>query len=200
MITLLAAQNTKAFWYLTRGSGAVATILLSASIVLGVMTSVGFTTPRLPRFLVQGLHRNVSLLVLVFLAIHVATTIFDGYVAIGWFDAIVPFISGYHPFWVGIGTLSVDLVLAVVISSLLRVRMSYPSWRLIHWLSYVSWPLAMVHGFEVGSDRHGAWMLWVDIICLVAVIGAVFVRLWTLDDANDRRLPAYRILGSRSRP
>ena len=196
MIALLAVQDTKAYWYLTRGSGAVATILLSASIVLGVLASTGFTTVRVPRFLVQGLHRNVSLVVLVFLAIHIATTVVDGFVAIGWVDAIVPFRSGYHAFWVGLGTLSLDLMIAVIISSLLRVRMSYVTWRWIHWLSYASWPVAMLHGFEVGSDRHAAWMLWVNGACLVIVLGAVLARLWTLDPVRDARLPAYRRAGN----
>ena len=192
MSAILAAQNTKAYWYLTRGSGAVATILLSASMVLGILTSLGFTARQIPRFLVQGLHRNVSLLVVVFVAIHVATTIVDGFVKIGWIDAIVPFRSGYHAWWVGLGTLSFDLLLAVIITSLLRVRMTYSSWRFVHWASYVSWPIAMVHGFEIGSDRHATWMIWVNIICLFAVLVAVLVRLWGTDNVADPRLPAYR--------
>jgi methionine sulfoxide reductase heme-binding subunit len=192
MIALLAAQNTKAYWYLTRGSGAVATILLSLSMVLGVMTSMGVTTRQIPRFLVQGLHRNVSLLVVVFVVLHVATTVIDGFVKIGWIDAIVPFRSGYHAWWVGLGTLSLDLLLAVVATSVLRVHISYSTWRLVHWASYASWPIAMWHGFELGSDRHAPWMLWVNVVCLVAVVGAIFARLWTGGGVTDPRLPAYR--------
>jgi sulfoxide reductase heme-binding subunit YedZ len=192
MTLLLAAQDTKAYWYLTRGSGAAATILLSASMVLGVMTSLGVTTRQIPRFLVQGLHRNVSLFVIVFIALHVATTVVDGFVKIGWIDAVVPFRSGYHAWWVGLGTLSLDLILAVTITSLLRARMTYSAWRMVHWASYASWPIAMIHGFEVGSDRHATWMIWVNVICLFAVLIAVLARLWATDSVADPRLPAYR--------
>lgn len=192
VIALIAAQDTKAYWYLTRGSGAVSTILLSASMVLGVLTSTGFTTLRVPRFLVQGLHRNVSLVVLIFIAIHIATTVVDGFVAIGWLDAVIPFRSGYHAFWTGLGTLSLDLMLAVIISSVTRVHLTHTTWRWIHWLSYASWPIAMLHGFEVGSDRHAAWMLWVNGTCLAVVAAAVLARLGTLTRVRDARLPAYR--------
>ena len=108
-----AALGGRAFWYLTRASGVVALVLLSATLVLGVVASVGWTTERWPRFLSQDVHRNISLLGLVFIGIHVATTVLDGYVPIGLVDVFVPFLSPYRPIYVGLGALAVDLVVAV---------------------------------------------------------------------------------------
>ena len=88
---MILASAPKAVWYLTRGSGAISLILLSLSLVLGIATSRRWATPRWPRFVTEGLHRNISLLSVVFLALHIVTAVGDGYVPIRWLDVVVPF-------------------------------------------------------------------------------------------------------------
>lgn len=129
-LILAAALPSKSLWYLTRGSGAVSLLLLTASLVLGVVTSVGAATESLPRFVVQALHRNISLLVTVFSAIHVATSVADSFVPITWVDALVPLHASYRPLWTGLGALAFDLLLALVITSLVRARIGLRAWRL----------------------------------------------------------------------
>ncbi len=63
------------------------------------------------------MHRNLSLLTLAFLAVHVASAIIDPYAGIAWLDVVVPFVSTYHPFWLGLGAVALDLILAVVVTS-----------------------------------------------------------------------------------
>jgi len=126
---------------------------------------------------VVALHRNVSLLVLAFVGIHVSTMVLDGFVPIRWIDAMVPFTGAYHPLEMGLGALAFDLLLAVLVSSALRARLSFPTWRLVHWLAYVCWPIALVHGFLIGTDRREPWMLALDATCLVVVGVAVAWRL-----------------------
>lgn len=174
---MIAAANGKALWYATRGSGAVTLILLSMSFVLGVVTLVGWSTKRLSMLVLQLLHRNVSLLVLVFLTIHVATTVIDGYAPIHWIDAIIPFNSPYRTLWLGLGTVATDVLLAVVVTSLLRVRIGAKVWRAIHYSSYTIWPLSALHGLRTGSDTHRAWMLWIDGLTLLLVAAALVWRL-----------------------
>ena len=140
-----AAVGGKAFWYLTRASGLVALVLLSATILIGVVASVGWTTERWPRFLSQDVHRNLSLLCLAFLGVHVATTVLDGYVPIGLVDVVLPFHSPYRPIYVGLGALGLDLLVAVLVTSGLRHRIGYSSWRFVHWLAYLCWPIALLH-------------------------------------------------------
>ena len=127
-----AAVGGRAVWYLTRASGLTAFVLLTATIVLGVVASIGWTTERWPRFLSQDIHRNVSLLCLVFLGVHVATTVLDGYVPIGLIDVFLPLHSPYRPIYVGLGALGFDLLLAVLVTSALRHRIGYGSWRFVH--------------------------------------------------------------------
>ncbi|HEY4928009.1 MAG TPA: ferric reductase-like transmembrane domain-containing protein [Acidimicrobiales bacterium] len=174
-----AAIGGRAFWYLTRASGLVALVLLTVSIVLGVVASVGWTTERWPRFLSQDVHRNVSLLCLVFIGIHVATTVLDGYVPIGLVDVFLPFHSPYRPVYIGLGALCLDLMLAVVLTSALRHRVGYGSWRFIHWLAYLCWPIALIHGLGSGTDTQLPVVLIVEAACTAAVLAAFGWRMTT---------------------
>ncbi|MFZ1155711.1 MAG: ferric reductase-like transmembrane domain-containing protein [Solirubrobacteraceae bacterium] len=177
MSAAIAAAGPSAYWYLTRSSGAVALILLTLTVVLGVIDVRRWSTDTWPRFVVDSLHRNVSLLALAFLGLHILTAVLDSFAPISLFNAVVPFTGSYRPFWLGLGALSFDLMLAVIITSLLRRRMGHTTWRTIHWLSYASWPIALLHGFGTGSDVKSAWMLTISIGCLVAVIAAMLVRI-----------------------
>jgi methionine sulfoxide reductase heme-binding subunit len=173
----LAAVSPKALWYLTRGTGAVTLLLLTAAVVLGILTSVRWASPRWPRFVIEWLHRNVSLVVLVFLAVHVASAVIDGFVPLRWIDAIVPFSAGYRPLWVGLGAVALDLLVALVVTSLVRVRLGYRSWRLVHWTAYACWPIALVHSLGAGSDAWRGWMLVVDGVVVVLAGAAVCWRV-----------------------
>ena len=127
-VSLLASSiESRALWYLTRGSGAVSLLLLTAIVVLGVANVARWSPERTPRFVVQRVHRDLSLLVLVFIAIHIATVVIDGFAPIRWVDAVVPFGSAYRPIWLGFGALAFDLLLAIAITSLLRARLGYRS-------------------------------------------------------------------------
>jgi predicted ferric reductase len=171
------AAAPKAVWYLTRGSGAISLILLTVSVVLGITTSMRWANVHWPRFAVEGLHRNVSLLSVVFLALHIVTAVGDGYVPIRWLDVVVPFGSAYQPLWLGLGAVAVDLMAAVVVTSLLRVRLGHRIWRATHWLAYACWPVAVIHGLGTGSDSGQAWMLGIDVIAVASVAAAATWRL-----------------------
>lgn len=175
-LSLAAAGGGSALWYLTRGTGAVTLILLTLSLVLGV-ADLRWSSRRIPRFVVDGLHRTVSLLVVVMVALHVLTSLLDSFAPIRLVDVIVPFVSAYRPVWVGLGALAFDLLLALVITSLLRARLGYRGWRAVHWLAYACWPVALVHGLGTGSDINGGWMLAVSLGCVAAVAAAVLTRL-----------------------
>ena len=175
-----AAASGSAYWYLTRGTGTVALLLLTGSVVLGVLGSVRFDAgPRWPRFTIDALHRDVSLLVIVFLVLHVLTSVLDSFAPISLLDAVIPFAGTYRPFWLGLGAVSFDLLIALVVTSLARRRLGYRSWRAIHWLAYASWPVAVFHGLGTGSDSMAWWMLALTGACVAAVLLAVFARVAT---------------------
>lgn len=177
MSMTLAAAGPSIYWYLTRSTGAVALLLLTGAVALGVVDVRRLSTPNWPRFVVDSLHRNVSLLAMVFLLLHILTAVLDSFAPISLIDAIVPFAGSYRPFWLGLGAISFDLLLAVTITSLLRQRVGYGGWRAVHWLTYASWPIALLHGFGTGSDVKSTWMLAISVLCLAVVIAAVLVRV-----------------------
>jgi predicted ferric reductase len=177
MSASVLAASPSLYWYLTRSTGAVALLLLSAAVVLGVVDVRRWSSPRWPRFVVDALHRNVALLAMVFLGLHILTSVLDSFAPISLLDAIVPFVGAYRPFWLGLGAVAFDLLIAVTLTSLLRQRMGYASWRAIHWLTYASWPIALLHGFGTGSDVKSAWMLMLSVACVIVVLAAVVVRV-----------------------
>lgn len=165
-----------ALWYFTRASGAVSLVLLTSTLLLGVVDVGRWTSPRFPRFVTDALHRTVSLLVVAFVALHVITAVLDSFAPVGLADAVVPFGSAYRPLWLGLGAVSFDLLLALVVTSLLRNRLGIRAWRAVHWTAYACWPFALVHALGSGSDVRGGWMLWLGAACAVAVGAAVLVR------------------------
>ena len=164
------------YWYLTRASGAVALVLLTVSVVIGVAAIARLRASLIPRFVVDGLHRTASLLAMVFLIVHIVTSVLDTFAPISLLNAVIPFTGTYRPLWLGLGAAAFDLLLAVVITSLIRVRLGHRIWRSVHWLAYAAWPVAVLHGFGTGSDVHQTWMLAIDVACIAAVLAAVVAR------------------------
>lgn len=174
-------MTTDAFWYVARGTGTAMLVLFTASLVLGIVTRGGRPLPGLPRFAVAGLHRNISLLALAFLAVHVTTIVSDHYARTGWLAAVVPFTGHYRPLWVGLGTVAFELFLAVIVTSLLRQRIGLRAYRAVHWASYAAWPTAVLHGIFSGTDDTATWMIVIDVV----VIGSVAAALaWRVSDST----------------
>jgi predicted ferric reductase len=184
-------------WYSTRGAGAVSLVLLTSVVVLGILSALRWGSKAWPRFLTSGLHRNLALLSMVFLGLHIVTAVVDPFTSLGWKAALVPFSSSYRPFWLGLGVVAIDLLLALVITSLVRHLIGHRPWRFIHWLAYACWPIAVVHGIGTGSDTTQAWMLALDFACVGAVLVAITGRV-TTRRAGSRRLQTARAMSGRS--
>jgi methionine sulfoxide reductase heme-binding subunit len=171
------ASGPSPLWYTTRATGTVALILLTATVALGVAGTARKATRAFPRLVQAGLHRNLSLLAVAFVAVHVLTSVLDPFAGIGFISAVIPFTSPYRPLWISLGAIAFDMLLALVISSLIRSRMSYRAWRGVHWLGYACWPVALWHGLGTGTDSRLSWLLLLDAVCVAVVGGAVFWRL-----------------------
>ncbi|MHB8657163.1 MAG: ferric reductase-like transmembrane domain-containing protein [Solirubrobacteraceae bacterium] len=187
-LTLAAAtlSGPSAYWYLTRGTGAVSLVLLTVVVVLGIMGSLRFSlAPRWPRFVIDTIHRDVSLLAIGLLVVHVLMSVLDSFAPISLINGVIPFTGTYRPLWLGLGALSFDLMLAIVVTSLVRRRLGYRWWRGVHWLAYASWPIAVLHGLGTGSDTKVWWMLLLTFGCLLAVLIATAIRI-----ARETEMPA----------
>ena len=121
-------MNT-AFWYASRATGIVALLLLTIVLVLGILVNRQGRLPGLPKFAVTDIHRNLSLLSVAFIAVHIVTAVLDTYVHVPLLSAVIPFASGYERLWLGLGAISLDLMLAVGCALAVAAAVTY---RLAH--------------------------------------------------------------------
>jgi len=182
---MTAITGSTALWYASRATGLVSLLLLSLVVMLGILVNRQGRLPGLPSFAVTGLHRSLSLLSVLFIAVHVATAIIDPYVSIGLAAVVIPFVSAYMPFWLGLGAVALDLIAALILTSLARAHISRRTWRGIHWLAYAAWPVALVHGIGSSTDLRSGGLLLVAIGSALAVAAA---GLWRVT-AKAREVP-----------
>ena len=166
-------------WYLNRSTGVVTIVLLTVTTVLGVLAIGGRPAGRVPRFVTQAFHRNVALLSVLLLVVHLVTAVLDEFVEIRWWEAFIPFVGSYEPLWVGLGAIATDLMIVVVVTSMMRTRMKHSLWRGLHVTTYGLWALAIGHGIGVGTDMTDSmWLL--TVTCAIAVPLAAVLRLGRL--------------------
>lgn len=174
---MLLAADPSPYWYVTRGLGVSTLIVLTVTVVLGILTATRWSGERTAGFVAVDLHRNFSLLAMFLLLAHIVTTVLDPFAHISVRDVLIPIGAAYRPVWLGLGVVAFWILVGVAGTSLLRERVGLRTWRLIHWAAYGSWPLALVHGLGTGSDSRAPWMVAVAFACVAAVVMAIAERL-----------------------
>ena len=190
-----AATSSKALWYVTRGTGMVSLVLLTLSVALGIAQVVRFASPRWPRFVVAALHRNVSLLAVAFLAVHIATAVADSFAPIRLVDAFVPFVGCVPADLARLGRVAFDLLLALVDHEPAARADRLPRVACGALGGVRGWPVALLHGLGTGSDTRARWALVVNVRASPSVLAAVLVRVG-LDAAAPIGRRALAALGS----
>ena len=182
--------DMQTLWFVTRSAGLVSLVLLSLTVALGIAATSRAVGGRVgPRFVHQGLHRNVSLIGLSLLVVHIGTAVADDYVSIRLRDVVLPVGGLYRPVWLGAGAAAIDVLLIVTVTSLFRVHLGHRAWRTIHWAAYAAWGLAVVHGLGTGSDAKLSWALAIQAGC----VGFVLVAIgWRLSEGASSR-PLLRV-------
>jgi methionine sulfoxide reductase heme-binding subunit len=192
MTSAAAVSGSQGLWFVSRASGLVLLVLLTAVMVLGAASRTGWAPRRWPRFAVAELHRTLSLFAVALLALHVLTAILDRYVTIGWAATVIPFLSPYRRLAIGLGTVAADLGAAVLLTSVLRSRLGLRWWRGVHWLAYLAWPTAFWHALTAGGDLRSGWAAAVGWGSAALVLAATVARL-----VSARHRPAAAVPGDR---
>ncbi|HEX4756213.1 MAG TPA: ferric reductase-like transmembrane domain-containing protein [Candidatus Dormibacteraeota bacterium] len=175
---MIAAAGPTPLWYAARSTGYVSLLMLTAIVVLGIVTTMRWANRDWPRFMSQAVHRNLSLMVLVFLAIHILASTIDPFAGISVLNSVVPFTGSYRPVWLGLGVVSLELLVALTVTSVLRQRISFTVWKVVHWAAYACWPLALLHTLGTGSDVRSWWAIIVSLACVGVVLMAIAWRLF----------------------
>jgi sulfoxide reductase heme-binding subunit YedZ len=189
LLLAAAASNPSWFWYATRGLGASTLLVLTATVVLGILTATHWSGERTPGFVAVDLHRNLSLVAMCLLLAHMVTTVLDPFAHISLRDVLIPVGAAYRPIWLGLGVTAFWVLVGVAVTSLLRGRIGLRAWQIIHWAAYASWPLAFIHALGTGSDARAPWLVALASACASAVIFALIERL------RDGRLITLPIRG-----
>jgi hypothetical protein len=171
----MAEAEIPILWLIGRASGIVSLIALTVTVLLGI--AAGSRSSALPRFVTQGLHRAAAGTGLALLAVHIASVVVDPFVALTWLDVVVPFAAGYARIWTGLGTLAVDIMLLVVITSLLRRRLSPRGWWIVHVTAYAAYGLTVAHALGAGTDAGAPLFVAMTVASVSMVVVAVALRL-----------------------
>ena len=168
-------------WYTARGAGLAALVVLTLSTCLGAMTSVKIRSVPI-RVLTQYTHRAAAAVGLGLIVVHVGTLLADPKAGIGTYGALVPFASSYRPNAVALGSIAAYAFILVASLGAARGRLAASArgarvWRYVHTLAYCGWALAMLHSVNAGSDTALPWVRTLWVLCLLAVLGSVVVRL-----------------------
>jgi sulfoxide reductase heme-binding subunit YedZ len=173
-------------WYAARAAGVIAYVLLTAVVLVGLTLSGKLKTKTWPKFAVTDLHRFGSLLVGVFVGLHVLTIALDTYTPFSVTQLVVPFASSYRPVWVALGIVSTELLIAVAVTNALKSRIPYRWWRRAHFATFLVWAGSTVHGIGAGTDSGS---LWLSTIYLVAVASVLAALVWRILAKRVRPLP-----------
>lgn len=168
----MIALTSPYLWYTSRATGIVALVLFTAVVALGTSVTTRVGGNRVGRFEFNELHRSLSIVAMVFLALHVVTTVVDTYAPTGWLSAIVPFASRYDRVGVAMGAIALDLMLAVWFTSMVKARVKPQSWRFIHWFSWVAYLSALAHSYLSGADTRSGVGLGLVAACTGVVLAA----------------------------
>ncbi|MEW1958191.1 ferric reductase-like transmembrane domain-containing protein [Kineococcus sp. NPDC059986] len=166
-------MSSELLWALSRASGLVLLPLFTLVVVLGVLAHGGRRLGRSPRVVTPLVHRALALAALGFLLLHVGSVVADSFVDVPLLAVVVPFSAGYERFWTGLGTVAVLLLVAVVATSLARVRLGRRVWRAVHALAWPFLAVSLAHALGVGTDTRTPWGLALATACVGAVVAAV---------------------------
>jgi len=156
---------------------------LTLTVVLGTLVATRVGGNAVGRFELNELHRSVSMMTVIFVAIHVTVSVIDSYVPIGLWSVVVPFTSAYRRMPIAVGTIAIDLMIAIWVTSIFKERLRVSTWRFIHWFSWACFAIAVVHGFLTGSDSHRQWSIITTASCVAVVIGS---GIWRITQRPDR--------------
>jgi sulfoxide reductase heme-binding subunit YedZ len=190
MNSLFALDSGHVFWFITRSAGLMAYLLLWLSTVSGLAVASKFTDRILHRPFTFDSHEFISLLALGFIGIHVFALVWDSYAPFSVTEILVPFVSAYRPFWVGVGILATDISILVTVTFYLRKRIGYKTFRAIHGLSFAAYIGATVHSIFAGSDTALAAtrLIYFESGLIVLLLTAYW--LWQV---THKRHPAGKI-------
>ena len=183
-------------WDSVRASGFTAYLLLSASVVLGLLLSLRWSSKRWPRLITNDMHNFVTLLAIAFGMVHGVLAWLDPFTRFHLAEVLVPLASHYRPLWMAFGIVALYLAMALVLSTWLRPWIGYKLWRALHVAAFLAFAFTTLHGLGTGSDTRTAWGATIYGVSILAVLSLTTWRLVRPAGKRARPRPALAALSS----
>jgi len=195
---LFALDSVQIWWYVTRASGIIAYLLLWFSTILGLAVTSKYLDGMLDRLFTYDFHEFISLLSVGFTLVHVIVLMLDLYMPYSLAQILVPFISPYRPFWVGVGVIAFYIILLVTITFYMRNRIGTRTFRAIHVLSLIGYIGVTLHGYFSGTDTALPSMQILYEVSGLAVLFLTVYWLVLLGQRNaEKRRQAATVLAAK---
>ena len=169
-------MKEQTFWFLARASDFTAYLLITASMIAGLVLKSRPFGAKLKAPIALDVHRFITTLSLAAIAVHGLALVADHTVEITLGDLVVPFTAPYKPLWTGLGVIAFDLALIVAISFPLKKRIGGRNWRRLHWVTYSIFGFSTVHGLMAGTDTGQPWAMNIYLGAVGAVAFATAFR------------------------
>jgi len=180
----LPITSAKAFWFISRSSGVLAYLLLTLSVVWGLVQSGAILRPTIPPALALGLHNFLSWAGLVMSALHALVLLGDNNPTMNLADIVIPFVGPYRPIWVGLGVVGIYLMLLVSVSFYVRSKIGQKNFRLLHYTSYAAFLLVSWHAMGAGTDTSALRLVYVTCISGVGLL--TVWRIWSVGSTTSK--------------
>jgi predicted ferric reductase len=144
-------------WYIARASGLMLYLVLWVS----TLTGLGLTTALLDRWggrgIVFSVHAFITQIAYGFMALHLLSLAADPTVNFGPKQLLVPFASEWREPWTGLGVIAGELTIIIGASFAVKRMIGQRTWRVLHWLTFPLYGMALLHGLGAGTDSRMPW-------------------------------------------
>lgn len=169
LVGWLAHEHDRLPWYVTRISALVAYLALTASVLYGLLLSTKLLDRIAHRAVSFTLHQDLASIGLALALVHAAVLMIDRSVPYSPLEVVVPFSGPYRPLWVGIGQIALGLTIIVLVSFYVRRRIGQKTWRQVHYVSFLAFLGATVHGLMAGTDSGASWAFAGYLVAITSV-------------------------------
>jgi methionine sulfoxide reductase heme-binding subunit len=186
---VMSVYNPKLAWYFSRASGIVSYLMLTISVVWGLILSTKISKEYTPAPAVLALHNAVGWIAVGIGAMHGFSLMFDTYFTYDLFDILIPFNGPYKPFWVGLGTLSLYIMLVASASFAWKDWLGQRAWRMMHYCTFGMYGMVTLHGLMTGTD---SWITGTNLMYVGSVLVVLFLTNYRVIAGKEAAAAAWR--------
>ncbi len=149
---ILGVEPELLTWIVGRATGLASYAALCIAVLSGIALRTSMLDFLANNRALRAMHDFMSFIWLPLGATHVVALVLDKTARIDVIDLFVPFLTDYGQLAIGLGTISLDLVVLIGVTSWLRDRLNVNLWRWLHRSAYAMFAVTFLHAYLSGTD------------------------------------------------